>query len=302
MAWSANTRAAVVIAGIACCAAAASCNGRDSDATRRASLVAYDGDTTDTVELEVESDTAPQMPLVKTGNDTVITARKTPPLPKLIDSMTNKEVGDYVRSLAYKPGQFNIQVETVPCVHQDSTPCTGSDSAHVRIQPEAGMNKRPLGSIPKTGLIVARIINDSPIGHDAAEFYYPAQSKTWWVVDDSGGTLRSRYFTRTYLDTGRAIRFVTRSRSFGKCGHPDAPAGRAARAKFWDCPQSEADTTLGFRSTPERMHVGAREQLEWSDSYFHLVSLRSSVPLPAAPPYALVSNWVTCGAGCCASQ
>lgn len=302
MAWSVNIRCAVVMAGIACCAAAASCNRTDSRATQQAFLGPRDGDTTDTVELEVESDTAPQLPLVKVGKDTVITARKTPPLPKPIDSMSNKEVGDYVRSLAYKPGQFNIDVETVPCVHQDSTPCTGSDSAHLRIQPEAGMNKRPINSIPKRGLIVARIINDAPAGHDAAEFYYPAQSKTWWVVDDSGGKLRSRYFTRTYSDTGPAIRFVTRTRPFEKCGHPDAPAGRAARAKFWDCTQSEADSTYSLRGKSERERMPGRERLGSPDSYFQLVSLRSSVPLPAAPPYALASNWVTCGAGCCASQ
>jgi hypothetical protein len=235
------------------------------------------------------------MPLRSRAPDAIIVSRKTPVLPKPLDAMTNTEVGDYVRSLAYKTGGYSTQEETVGC-----STCAPGDSAHVIIQPEAGMNKWAYGSIPANGVVVARIINDAPTGRTAANFGYPAQRKTWWVVDDSAGHLRSRYFTRTYSNSGPAVTFVTNTRTFVRCVHPDAPAGRPARAKLWDCTQSYADTAQLSLSRPFRPRA---TPIGREAAFVRPVSLVSSVPLPTAPPpYMLTSNWVTCDAGCCASQ
>jgi hypothetical protein len=279
------------VTGVLGCALSAGCSG-DGAIQQLA--------PSDTVEVEVEADTGVWMPLRSEAADTVIMARKTPLLTKRIDSMTNVEVGNYLRTLAYRRGTYSTQEATVPCVHADTTPCASSDSAHVIIQPEAGMNRWNFDSIPPTGLVVARIINDAPAGRYAHNFKYPPQRKTWWVVDDSAGNLRSRYFTRTYSNVGPAITFVTDTRTFTKCAHPDAPAGRPARAKFWDCAQSAVDTLPVSLSRPFR---GAPSRVRGERLAARPVVLVSSVPLPPAPaPYMLTSNWVTCDAGCCASQ
>ena len=285
------------VAGTVTAVLSAACSGDsgaiDSGSIRVAAM--------DTVEREVEADTGATMPLRSAAGDTVIAARKTPLLAKRIDSMSNTEVGNYLRSLAYKTSAYSTEDETVPCVHADNSACGAGDSAHVVIQPDAGMNKWNFDSIPPNGLVVARIINDAPAGRYASNFKYPAQRKTWWVVDDSAGALRSRYFTRTYSNSGPAITFVTYSRTFTRCGHNPAPAPRPARAKFWTCAQSADDTIPLSLSRPFRPRgtVARRD-----NSLLRLASLRSAVPLPpvAPRPYMLAGNWVTCDAGCCASQ
>lgn len=254
----------------------------------------------ESAELELETDTGRVLPLRSPAPDAIIVSRKTPVLPKALDAMTNAEVGDYLRSLAYKTGGYSTQEANVSCVHADNSPCTSGDSAHVIIQPEAGMNKWKFDSIPAHGLVVARIINDAPAGRYEANFKYPPQQKTWWVVDDSAGNLRSRYFTRTYSNTGPAIIFVTNTRTFNRCVHPDAPPGRPARAKFWDCAQSAYDTSHVTLRQPSARDV---PQTKHDPLMRPPVSFVSFVPVPrAARPMALASNWVTCDAGCCASQ
>lgn len=260
-----------------------------------------DGVGADLVEREMERYGAPPRSLRNTAGDTLIVARKTPLLSKKIDLLSDTELVDYLDSLSYKTGGYNTHSAYVACA---GTACGAGDSAHIFIQPESGMNKWERDSIPPNGLIVARIINDSPVNRDAAVYGYPGQRKTWWVVDDSGGARRSRFFIRTYASSGPAIQWVTYSRPFTRCPHADAPSGRAARAKFWTCPQSAADTSLLSRGTTRKgAPAGALE------SYIHPVSLRTSVPLPStpasAPPQALwllQSNWVSCGSGCCATQ
>lgn len=249
----------------------------------------------ESAELEVEADTGPVLPLRSLAPEAIIASRSTPLLPKPLDAMTNTEVGNYLRSLAYKTGGYSTQEANVPC-----STCALGDSAHVIIQPEAGMNKWKFDSIPANGLVVARVINDAPAGRTAANFGYPAQRKTWWIVDRSGGILRSRYFTRTYSNSGAAVTYVTTTRTFTECSHAPAPPGRPARAKFWDCAQSTDDTahvSLSRPFTPRATPTG-REA-----AFVRPVSLVSSIPLPSAPrPFLLTSNWVSCDAGCCASQ
>jgi len=294
-------RWAAIAGGAAVCAGAACRRGRSIiDLPISPPSVSIDGMVTDSVEVESEPDTGPPPALLRSiGPDTVIISRQTPGLTKPIDSMTNSEVVHYLRKLAYKRKAKSVQDEWVGCTHAiDSTPCTPSESAHVYIQPEAGMNKLPHGSIPPNGVIVARITNETS-GLDAAVFGYKARRKTWWIVDDSAGSLRSRYFVRTYHGTGPAIKFVTYSRPFVLCSHDSTTHPRAARAKFWTCVESADDTALSMRGGPRDRAPGAA-----LSSYVRFASFRSAVPMPAAPPtpvFALIANWVSCGAGCCAT-
>lgn len=263
-----------------------------------------DGVVADIVEAESEPLLGTNSAARNSAGDQVIVARKTPTLPKPIDAMTNAEIVSYLNSLRYKTGAYNTHSANVPCVHEwGGESCADGDSAHVFIQPEAGMNKWEYSTIPTNGLIVARIINDAPVGRDAAIFGYPAQYKTWWVVDKTSGSIRARYFVRTYSPTGRAIRFVgpPGTRPFVRCVHADAPPGRAARGKFWTCPESAVGDT-GMASGARRDASPVRAAT--LESYIHPVSLRSAVPLLPAPPapLQLVSNWVSCGGGCCATN
>ncbi|HWE43021.1 MAG TPA: hypothetical protein VG432_10970 [Gemmatimonadaceae bacterium] len=259
-----------------------------------------DGLLTDVAENEAERDGMPPLALRQNRPDTTIYSRKTPGLPKDIDSMTDHELVTYLNSLKYKTGGYNTHAANVGCVHGSlpgKPPCTGADSAHLFIQPEAGMNKREIGDLPPFGMVVARIINDSPDDREAVNYGYPARRKTWWLVVDSAGIPLSRFFIRTYAPGPPAIAYVTTSRPYRRCVHPDRP-GRPARAKFWTCAESAHDTTYGFRGdrvVPDRRGASL-------EAYVHAVGFR--VPAsPATPaPIMLVSNWVDCGAGCCASQ
>lgn len=236
------------------------------------------------------------MPIRRGKQDSVIVARPTPTLPKPLDSLTNQELVAYLNTLAYKVGGFNTQTANVPCT---GAGCGPGDSAHVLIQPEEGMNQWEHDSVPAKGIIVARIINDSPTGTDAATFGYPAQRKTWWIVDSAGGVLRSRFFVRMYTDPDSAVHYVTAPRQFYRCVHPDAPAGRRARAKFWGCAESAGDSTYSMGGSAGRSPTGVMTQ----PTPVHLVSLHSAVPpLPAPRPIALTANWVSCGSGCCATS
>ena len=275
--------------------------GNCKKVTTVASEPTVDGLLTDVVENEAERDATPPLALRRTGEDTLIYSRKTPGLPKDIDSMTDHELVTYLNSLKYKTGGYNTHAANVACVHGSvfgKPACTGSDSAHVFIQPEAGMNKREIGDLPPFGMVVARIINDAPVDRDAVNYGYPAQRKTWWMVVDSAGILRSRFFIRTYAPGPPAIAYVTTSRPYTHCNHPDRP-GRPARAKFWTCAESVLDPPdyRGDRVVPNRHEASL-------GAYVHAVGFGapSSPPAPTLAPFALVSNWVDCGAGCCASQ
>lgn len=258
------------------------------------------GTVLDTVEPEVERDTQP--PIRLNGNraeDVVIARAPTPKLPHPIDSLSEKDLVSYLNSLHWKPSwsHFSTQRVKAPCVHRTTgIACVGSDSADLLIQPEAGTSKWAHDSIPPNGLIVARINNYAPGDRDADSLGFRAGAKTWWVVDDSAGTLRSRFFVRTY-DKNAPIAFVTRTRPFIHCQHPDAPAGRAARGKFWNCVQSTADSVLAAAPLDPAGSSPA------TDSRFRLASFVSSVPVPPSPrPLAmLTSAWVTCAAGCCST-
>ncbi|HET9004488.1 MAG TPA: hypothetical protein VFN39_10860 [Gemmatimonadaceae bacterium] len=270
--------------------------------TTVASEPTIDGLLTDVAENEAERDGKPPLALRNTSGDTLIYSRKTPGLPKNIDSMTDHELVTYLNSLRYKTGGWNTQTANVGCVHGSiagKPKCTGTDSAHVLIQPEAGMNKREIRDLPPFGMVVARIINDAPGDRDAVNYGYPAQRKTWWMVVDSAGIPRSRFFIRTYAPGPPAIAYVTTSRPYTRCNHPDRP-GRPARAKFWTCPESAAESSYSFRGdrvVPNR-HEASLE------AYVHAVGfgVPSSPSSPTLTPLALLSNWVDCGAGCCASQ
>lgn len=273
--------------------------GRGVDSTVRLPSMlgmSTEGITTDLVEPESGPDSG-DAALRITSGDTLIAARKTPALPKRIENMSNLDLDLFLPQLFWKPGGYNSHSANVPCVHGSSgTPCSGSDSAHVFIQPEAGMNKREITDIPANGLIVARIINDARVDLDEAVFGYPAQRKTYWVVDSAGGTLRSRYFVRTFATP--AVEFLKHPWAFTHCPHADAPAGRAARAKFWTCLESTADSTLAMRRISPR-----ERQAPTLESYIHPASLRIGAPLPEpAAPLMLQSNWVSCGSGCCATM
>ena len=258
---------------------------------------------TDSVEGESEPLNGPEPADLHGGAaEELIVSRPTPALSKPLDSMTNAEVYAYLITMKYKTGAFNTHSAKVPCTQgTPPKPCASGDSADLLIQPEAGMNLWEHDSIPKNGLVVARIINSAPLNHDAAVFGYPARRKTWWVVDSSGGTLRSRFFIRTYSSSGAAVQYVTSTpHPFIHCPHPPAPPGTAARAKFWTCVVS-ADSAVALRGDRDATPVRAATL----ESYIHPVSLRSAVPLPLVPkpaPMLLESNWVSCGGGCCATN
>jgi hypothetical protein len=269
--------------------------------TSVASEPTADGLLTDVAENEAERDAMPPLALRNSRPDTTIYSRKTPGLPKNIDSMTDHELVTYLNLLKYKTGGWNTQIANVGCVHGNAkgTPaCSGSDSAHVFIQPEAGMNKREIGDLPPYGMVVARIINDAPVDRDAVNYGFPAQRKTWWIVVDSAGTLRSRFFIRTYLPGPPAIAYVTNSRPYRSCPHPPHP-GRPARAKFWTCIES-ADSSYSFRG--DRVMPGRHEAS--LEAYVHAAGfgLPAPPPTPAPTPIMLAGTWVDCGSGCCASQ
>ena len=259
------------------------------------------GTVLDTVEPEVERDTQPPFRLnADRAEDVVIARAPTPTLPRPIDSLTDTELVNYLNTLHWKPSwsHFSTQREKAPCVHRKTgIACSAGDSADLLIQPESGTSKWEHDSIPPNGLIVARINNYASGDKDADSLGFRAGAKTWWVVDDSAGTLRSRFFVRTYVQNA-PIAFVTRTRPFIHCTHPDAPSGRAARGKFWNCAQSTADSLLAAAPA-------ASEQKPTTAvaSRFRLVSFDSRVPLPTAPrPLAMLNAaWVTCAAGCCST-
>jgi hypothetical protein len=258
------------------------------------------GTEVDTVETEAERDTQPPLRLnVDRTEDIVIARAPTPTLPHPIDSLTDSDLVTYLNSLHWKPAwsHFSTQRVKAPCVHRTTgIACTSGDSADLLVQPEAGMSKWAHDDIPPNGMVVGRVINRASGDKDADSLGFRAGAKTWWVVDDSAGTLRSRFFVRTYVENA-PIAFVTRTRPFIRCSHPDAPNGRPARGKFWNCAESAADSVLAaapVRGGPPAAAV---------DTRYHLASFASRVPMPAAPrPLALLTSaWVTCAAGCCST-
>jgi hypothetical protein len=236
---------------------------------------------------------------LQSGVDTVILTRKTPGLRRRIEHMSEHDLDDYFATLAWKKGGYNSNAVNATCKHRSTgLDCTGSDSAHVIIQPEAGMHKRSFSDVPDSGMIVARIINDAPLDLDEKVFGYPAQDTTYWVVEPSGGRPQSRFFVRTHSAT--PIRFVSDSLPYRDCNH--FAINFQARAKFWTCPDSymhRLETSARDEKHPGPT-VGALE------SYIHPVSLRGTVPPPSAsapsPLMQLQSNWVSCGNGCCATM
>ncbi len=291
MTRAATYRLAAVGGGIAIGALMASCihqpPGSDGGDGRR-----------ERVETEAEDSTLRGSPLQRGPLNALITSRKTPPLPKRIELLTNVELVAYLNSLAYKTEDVNTETVNAPCVFAGN-PCPLGDSAHIFIQPEAGMNRVERSAVPENGMIVSRVINDAPAGHDESYFGYPAQRKTWWVVDWSGDSLRSRFFVRTYSVTGPAIRFVGSVHPFVRCDHPDAPSGLPARAKFYNCYRSGMDRSSRYGFMPRGTTGGGMA----NPSYFQLVSLRSSLPLlPERRPITVASAWVSCGSGCCATS
>jgi hypothetical protein len=257
------------------------------------------GTEVDTVEVESERDTEPPATLTADrAEDVVIARRPTPALPQPLGSMTDAQLVDYLRSLRWKSrfSHYSTQKVNAPCVyHSTGNPCVVGDSADLLIQPEAGMSRWDYDAIPPNGLIVARIINHQS-NKDADSLGFRGGAKTWWIVDDSAGTLRSRFFVRTY-DPKAPIEFVTKTRPFIRCPHKDAPSGRAARGKFWNCAESKADSMLAV--APRDRGAPAASMA----TQFHLASFESRVPMPATPhPLAmLTSTWVTCAAGCCST-
>ena len=250
------------------------------------------------VEVEAESDSLQQPPLQRGRIDSARAPRRTPGLPKRLESLTNTELVAYLNSLAYTIDTIGTQTANAPCVVGGEN-CPVGDSAQLLIQPEAGMTQVEHSAIPKFGLVVARVINFAPLGHDERDFGYRAQRKTWWVVDSSSGSLRSRFVVRTYHTTGPTVEVLGSLHPFVRCDHPDAPSWLPARAKFWRC--SESARYLGAMSGARRYGRSGNEAAR--PSYFQLVSLHASLPLlPDAPLAAVASNWVTCGAGCCATS
>ena len=142
------------------------------------------------------------------------------------------------------------------------------------------MNKREIHDLPPFGMVVARIINDAPGDRAAVNYGYPAQSKTWWMVVDSAGIPRSRFFIRTYKPGPPAIAYVTTSRPYTRCTHPDR-RGRPARAKFWTCAESAAESSYSFRG--DRVMPSRHEAS--LEAYVHAVGFG----LPASPPTSVTS-------------
>ena len=256
-----------------------------------------------TAETENESLTDPPAHLggpEDRGVGELVTGRRTPTLPKSIDLMNNTELVAYLNTLEYDMGPANSQLQDAVCVHPGGSACAPGDSARMFIEPDVGMHKWPASEIPKNGLIVARIINYGPAGNDEKTFGFPARTRTWWVVDSNGSSgLRSRYFTRTY-NAAAPIRYTTMvPHPFNHCRHNDAPAGRPAKGKFWNCAESIADSVVAAWPRTGTTRTAAASP----GSYFHPAAFRSVVPTPTHPYIkAITDTWVTCDMGCCSTS
>ncbi len=292
MTRAATYRLAAVVSGAFICAVAA--------CARHQARPPDPGVARLTVEVEAESVSSPGSRLQRGRLEVVVRPRRTPPLWKRLDSLTNAELVAYLNSLAYTADTDTSDTQTAnaPCVVAGHA-CPDGDSARILIQPEAGMNQVAHNAIGKYGMVVARVINHDTLGRDERDFGYPAQMKTWWVVDSSSDSLRSRFFVRTYAAKGPAIKIVGRLHPFVRCDHPDAPSWLPARAKFWNCNQSGMDASSHYGVMPRATTGGGMT----NSSYFQFVSLRSSPPLrPERRPTVVASAWVSCGSGCCATS
>ena len=255
-------------------------------------------DTSRVAMAEPENDTLATRPATLGGPlgmpyITTIRHRATPTLNAEITTLSETDLRQYLSKLVYHTDVFSTDVAFLPCV--DSTAngdvqCGAGDSAIVYIQPDIGMDKWKHDDIPATGLIVARVINYSPVARHEAKFGWGGMRHSWWVVDkDGSGHYRSRFVERTYAPGGPALR-VLRSTSwpFTQCMHKDAVSGRPARAKFWDCTRSMEDVAALVRARPEG----------YAASYFRFAMYRP-FDSRAATPYARSGTWVTCAEGCC---
>lgn len=235
------------------------------------------------------------------GRGTPLQDRPTPALTQAFDSMSDRDLVDYLRKLQYNMDTNIGQVVDAQCVHADSArkDCAPTEAARVFIEPEVGMNKWEHDAIPEHGLVVARIINYDPSDRQETTFGFPRSTRVWWVVDyDAQHQLRSRFFKRNYNATGPAVDQVGAPRGFHRCKHLDKPAP-LARAKFWNCAQS-AQALAPSTSRGDQV-VGSHSSAAATPA--QLTSFGSAVPLPARPMSELLrDSWVNCGAGCCATS
>lgn len=229
------------------------------------------------------------------GSETSVPNRPTPVLPNHIESLSEAQLVAYLKKLVYDMGTYGSERANLPCKHAGS-PCAG-DSASVYIQAEIGMNRWNRDSIPEFGMIVARVIDyDTDTSLVEARYGFRPRRHAWWVVDRASpkGPLRSRFVERRYGATPAVSIINGASFAFRDCGHT-AALTRPARAKWWGCDSTRADTTLpAFRSRPR------------PSSYFQTIAFHPadapSMPEPGFPFYAMAEAWVTCGQGCCVAD
>ena len=215
-------------------------------------------------------------------------SRATPAPTVTIDVMTDAQIVAYLNTLVYDMSLDHSELALLPCRKGGSSVSCRPDSlARVYIQPEVGMNRRPWGTIPPNGIVVARIINYTTSPDTESTIGLPPARRAWWYVDrDSAGRYRSRFFVRTYSGTGPAVTFL-RTRAWRRCDHPLAH-NRPAMAKWRGCRD-----TGGLAPSTHSENADPR-------AFIRALSFapRRGVS-PDALPTVVADGWITCSLGCC---
>ena len=214
-------------------------------------------------------------------------SRPTPGPAMKIDSMTETQLIAYLNSLVWDMSLDHSELALLPCKKAGSgLNCRPDSLSRAYIQPEVGMNRRPVDSIPPNGMVVARIINYSTSPDTESTFRLPPARRAWWYVDrDSIGRPRSRIFVRTYSGVGPAVTFVN-TMPWRRCAHAYWH-NRPAMARWRGC----ADTG-GLAS--------ARSNAVDPRAFIRALSFAPRRAMAAeARPVIAAESWITCSLGCC---
>jgi hypothetical protein len=214
-------------------------------------------------------------------------SRPTPGPTMPIDAMSETQLVAYLDSLVWDMSLDHSELALLPCRKAGTgLNCRPDSLARVYIQPEVGMNRRAVDSIPPNGMVVARIINYTTSSDTESTFHLPPAQRAWWYVDrDSAGHARSRIFVRTYSGVGPAVTFVS-ARPWRRCPH-GYWHNRPAMARWRGC----ADT--GGLASARSDKVDPR-------AFIRALSFapRRAVAAEARPVIA-AESWITCSLGCC---
>lgn len=215
--------------------------------------------------------------------------RETPAPTKRIDVMTESELVDYLNRLVYDMSLDHSELALLACKKPGGRRCPLDSLASVYIQPEVGMNRRAWDRIPANGIVVARLINYSVSSDTESTIGLPPAQRAWWYVEKvAANTYRSRYFVRTYADSGPAVRFLA-TKTWEHCNYHAPVNNRPAIAKWRGC---------DYEGGPASQMKGA-EAVD-ARAFIRALSFapRRAAPSAARPAVAAIS-WITCDLGCC---